>query len=719
MVINYIFRLIGTFIIKIILYPKPSVNFSASEISYENNKTSAIIPESKLKYGLYLFEIKLDSFQAFTKACLNINYENTSDVLHMPLKGGNITRRTLLIKHSSARLQLVFNEKILDLEISQIRITNLYFWLGELFLKRRLINRHINTKYDLNKLWALYNETFITGEFSSAYNNTYQSWIKEYESKLAPPVYDREAPPNFSIILYSYNENFNHIQVTTESIERQSYDNWEVVVCCDNDEAIQKQYHNRNKIKLVTTSQDTSFYQSLNRCKQAADGNLIIFLEAGNTLSDNALEHIASYYQHHPDANIFYSDDDLLDEDGSRIFPRFKPDWNKLYFYSYDYLSGFIIFSAKHIEPISFRDGFEEAELYDFLLSSIDACKDDQAHIIHIPRILYHTNNIAPGSKLLSENILQINRVQSLQSHLEGCREFNTLEAYRKDCVRIRYKIDNPQPMVSLVIPTRDNSLLLRGCIKGLLKNTAYSNLEIIIVNNNSTKPDTLDYLSSLSVEDRIKIIDYPHPFNFSAINNYAVNQTSGAIIGLLNDDTEAINPDWLEEMVSFAVQDKIGCVGAKLYYPNGNIQHGGVILGLGDVAGHAHRYFPEDSTGYLNRLNCTQYISAVTGACLLVRKEIYEEVNGLDEKNLTIAYNDVDFCIKVREAGYNNVWTPHAKLYHYESISRGSENSLKKKLRYREEVKYMHRKWGKILREDPYYHPFLTNKREDFSLKF
>jgi GT2 family glycosyltransferase len=282
---------------------------------------------------------------------------------------------------------------------------------------------------------------------------------------------------------------------------------------------------------------------------------------------------------------------------------------------------------------------------------------------------------------------------------------------------RLRFAPPRPAPLVSIVIPTRDKVELLRMSIGSILSKTPYEPFEILVIDNGSVDKETTDYLAEVGNTPRIRVLPYPRPFNFSAINNFGARQAKGTLLALLNNDIEVLGPDWLTEMVSFAAQDEVGCVGAKLYYPNRTIQHAGVILGLGGVAGHSHKYFPPYDAGYFGRLKLVQNFSAVTGACLVVRKDVFFEVGGLDEK-LTVAFNDVDFCLKVREAGYRNVWTPFAELCHHESLSRGYEDTLERVERFRGEINFMKKKWGEALYCDPFYSPHLTLDREDFSIQ-
>ena len=280
------------------------------------------------------------------------------------------------------------------------------------------------------------------------------------------------------------------------------------------------------------------------------------------------------------------------------------------------------------------------------------------------------------------------------------------------------WPVPTPAPLVSLLIPTRDKREVLEVAVRSILDKTTYPNFEIVILDNGSVEPQTLQWFEAVQRnESRVRVLRYDLPFNYAAINNFGEKHARGSIIGLINNDVEVISPGWLTEMVGHVCRQDVGCVGAKLYYSDGTIQHGGVIIGIGGVAGHSHKYAPANAYGYFSRLLLTQAVSAVTGACLLVRRDVYREVNGLDEQNLAIAFNDVDFCLKVRQAGYHSVWTPYAELYHHESVSRGSEDTPEKAARFQAEAEFMMKKWGEQLKRDPYYSPHLTLDREDFSI--
>jgi GT2 family glycosyltransferase len=283
---------------------------------------------------------------------------------------------------------------------------------------------------------------------------------------------------------------------------------------------------------------------------------------------------------------------------------------------------------------------------------------------------------------------------------------------------RIRWRLPDPPPLVSLIIPTRDKLDLLKTCVESILALTSYPNYEILVVDNQSSERETLDYMRSLQTRERVSVLHHDQPFNYSAINNWAARRASGEIIGLVNNDIEVISPDWLDEMASQAWRPEVGAVGAMLYYPDDRIQHAGVILGLGGIANHAYAGLPKGYAGHGGRARVCQYLSAVTAACLLVRRDVFDQVGGLDEK-LQVAFNDVDFCLRLREAGYWNIWTPFAELYHHESASRGTEDSPEKIERFLGEVALMEQRWRHLLRVDPAYNRNLTLMDQDFSLAF
>ena len=339
--------------------------------------------------------------------------------------------------------------------------------------------------------------------------------------------------------------------------------------------------------------------------------------------------------------------------------------------------------------------------------------------VVHIPRVLYHWRAI-PGSTALAadeKNYAADTGRLAVAEHLKrrGLAAVVTAAPEAPQFNRVRFVLPDPLPLVSVIIPTRDLVDLLSTCIESIFRLTTYPAFEIIIIDNGSSETATADFFASLPA-DRVKVVRDDSPFNFSALNNRGAKVARGDLLCLMNNDIEIITPDWLEEMVSFAVQSEIGCVGARLWYPDGRLQHGGVIVGLGGVAGHSHKYALKGLSGYFKRSVLHQSLCAVTAACIVVRRSCFEAVNGLDE-NFAVAFNDVDFCLRIKEAGYRNVWTPCAEMIHHESVSRGQNDTPDKQALFASEVQKMKGRWGEKLLVDPAYSPNLTLDYEDFSL--
>jgi GT2 family glycosyltransferase len=342
--------------------------------------------------------------------------------------------------------------------------------------------------------------------------------------------------------------------------------------------------------------------------------------------------------------------------------------------------------------------------------------------IRHLPFILYHwrvhttSTSIEAGVK----PYISAAQIRAVSDHL-------TRTGNGKACVeqlpavhalRVRYPLPSPPPLISLIIPTKDQVDLLRECVEGLLHRTNYSNIEILIVDNGSTDTQTLSWLRSIPAADpRVSVLRDERPFNYSRLNNWAARQARGTILGFINNDIQIIHPEWLDEMVSHVIRANIAAVGARLLYPNGTIQHAGVITGIGGVAGHPFKGWNANSMGYFYRARLPQDLSAVTAACMLVRKDVFDHIGGFDEEKLSIAFNDVDLCLKIRATGYRVVYTPYAELLHHESASRGYENNPEKQRRFEQEVETMKERWGSLLADDPFYNPNLSLETENFDL--
>ena len=537
-------------------------------------------------------------------------------------------------------------------------------------------------------------------------------------------------PPIFSVVMPVYNTKAEWLREAIDSVRNQIYPHWQLCIADDASTAphvreILEHYRALDsRIQIIYRTECGHISAASNSALALATGDFVALLDHDDVLAEDALYHVAARLQQTPEAQILYSDEDKLAEDGTRAEPHFKSDWNPDLFFSQNYICHLCVIRRLVLEKIGgFRLGVEGSQDHDLLLRCLPHVRDSQ--ILHIPRILYHwrihpqSTAQSAGGKSYTEDAALKALKDFFNEHVS--QDIKVERASGSNTYRLRWPIPSPEPLVSLLIPTRDRRELVETAISSIIEKSDYRNFEILILDNGSTDPDTLEYFTRIPREDsRVRVVPYHHPFNFSAINNYGVSQARGEVIGLINNDIEIISPGWLHEMLSHALRPEIGCVGAKLFYSNDTIQHGGVIVGLGGLAAHSHSHFKRNETGYFHRLHCVQNLSAVTAACLLVRKSVFEQVGGFDEKNLTVAFNDVDLCLKVRAAGYRNLWTPYAELYHYESLSRGYEDTAEKIQRFQAEIFHMKKKWGNggNLQIDSYYNPNLTLDREDFSLR-
>lgn len=560
----------------------------------------------------------------------------------------------------------------------------------------------------------------------------YKAWIAAYDynderdrSALSAKISNLAQQPLISVVMPVYETPSALLDAAIQSVVDQIYSNWELCIANDASpsERVRRQLDDwaarEPRIKVVHRAENGHICHATNSAFELATGSWIALLDHDDVLRPHALEEVALVLRDNPKASLIYSDEDKLDEKGGRFDPHFKCDYAPELLRSMNYLNHLTVHRADLVRAVGgWRPGFEGSQDYDLNLRIIE--RVEPGTIVHIPKVLYHWRAVAGSTALAGseKNYAYEAGFRALEEHLGRTGQNATVRAIPGiPFYRVRHEITEPAPLVSLVIPTRDRVDFLRVAVDSILEKTTYAPYEIIIMDNSSVEPETMAYFEEVSARDNVRVIPHPHPFNFSAICNHGVREASGSIIGLVNNDVEVITPDWLSEMVSWVQLDRVGCVGAKLYYADDRVQHGGVIIGLGGVAGHGHKHFHRSEYGYFYRLCVPQNLSAVTAACLLVRKDVYRQVGGLDEERLKVAFNDVDFCLKVRDAGYDNLWTPFAELYHHESPSRGAEDTPEKQARFTSEVETMKARWGKKLMSDPYYSPNLTKDREDFSL--
>lgn len=563
------------------------------------------------------------------------------------------------------------------------------------------------------------------------FNNSYLKWIKKYDSytqdeyKIWKKSFEQYlSKPLISIVIILDETKERKLRATIDSILEQIYINWEIYIIedfklQDDSKNLIKEYIEReSRIKSLTNSNDKGTWsETFNKYMNEITSEFIAFIDAGDTLERHALAWIALDIINYPKTVILYPDEDSIDKNGIRKNPWFKPDWNPDLFLSYpdNIIGNFGIYKLSMVRQANgFYGEYDLAQKFDLALRLIETIESDQ--IRHIPRILYHRYDKNSNKNINKNRINEI--LKAVNNHLTR-KEIQALAASTSDglYIRVKYFLPRKLPLITLIIPTYNQFNLLHQCINSIIEKTDYQNYEITIINNNSDDSKTCQYLQDLNNLPRINVMDYPHPFNYSAINNLAVNFAHGELIGFINNDIEVINGEWLSEMVSHALRPEIAAVGARLWYKDDTLQHGGVILGIGGAANHAHKGVPRRDHGYFGRAVLTQNFSAVTGACLVMRKDLFIGVGGFNEKKLAVSFNDIDLCLKLIKLGLKIVWTPYANLYHHESVSRGYDDTFEKIARSQEEIAYMHQQWKELLMADPAYNPNLTLESEDFKL--
>ena len=523
-----------------------------------------------------------------------------------------------------------------------------------------------------------------------------------------------------SVVMPVHEPHERWLRAAVASVQRQLYPRWELCIAAEASTSpriralLAEVARNDPRIKLTLRESGGDVSATSNSALGLASGDYVVLLDPEDELTEHALFWLAAEVESHPGADLIYGDEDRLDDRGVFSDPCFKPDWNPDLFFSHNYLAhGCALRTTRVREAGGFRDGFEGSHDYDLCLR-LTVGAANSTMVRHVPRVLYHHRRIEGATAPVSTAFSRAAQ-RALQERLDsaGARvEIAPLPGTH----RVHWPVPQPGPLVSLIIPTRDGRALLESCVESLIRKTRYRNFELLVVDNQSASPDAVEYLRSLERRSAARVLPYDRPFNFSAINNFAVGHAKGELIGLLNNDVEIIEEGWLEEMVSHALRPEIGVVGARLLYPDRTLQHGGVILGIGGVANHAHKFFPADEPGYQSRAQLTQNFSAVTAACMVMRRSTYLAVGGLDE-TMAVAFNDVDFCLRVRETGLRNLWTPYATLLHHESKSRGAEDTRRKRARFRRETETLVGRWREAIRNDPAYNPNLTIEGENFTL--
>jgi O-antigen biosynthesis protein len=570
-------------------------------------------------------------------------------------------------------------------------------------------------------------------QLSGFSSNSYALWIKTHEPGTNGLQKQKQISntfkyhPKISLITPVWNTNPDWLTATIDSVINQTYDNWELCIADgasskENVRIILDEYSRKDsRIKVKYLPQNKGISGNTNEALSLATGEYIGLLDHDDELAPFALYEVVKALNEKPETDFIYSDEDKIDRKGRRIEPVFKPDWSPDLFLSCMYTCHLGIYRKSITDAIAgFRPEYDGSQDYDFGLRFIEKT----GNIYHIPLILYHWR-MADGSAAGDEKA----KMYAYTAAKKALHEYLARNHIQGDVVdgtwlgsyRVRREIVG-NPLVSIIIPSKENVDILKNCITSIITRTSYTNYEILVTDNQSYDEATLEYYREIEKDSRIKVLHYDSSFNFSAINNYAVSQAGGEYNLFLNNDTRIITTEWISCMLEHSQREDVGAVGAKLLFPNNSIQHCGVILGLGpvegeEVAGHPYSKMFE-SHGHGGRISVIGNYSAVTAACMMIRKQVFLEMGGFDEE-LAYAYNDIDLCLRLRKRGYLIVYTPYASLYHYESLSRGSEDTQEKLARHKKEVTRMRNKWGNIIsRGDPYYNPNLSLTRSDYSLR-
>ncbi|MBO5398598.1 MAG: glycosyltransferase family 2 protein [Clostridia bacterium] len=530
--------------------------------------------------------------------------------------------------------------------------------------------------------------------------------------------------PKISIVVPMYNTPKNFFEELVDSCIRQSYTNWELCLADGSPEEnkeLRKIYSKDKRIKYKFLGKNEGISGNTNEALKMVTGDYIALLDHDDLLSDYALYFVVECINNHPDVEFMYSDEDKINEKGDRYDAYFKPDFAPDTLRCQNYICHFSIFKKELMDKLEgFRSKYDGAQDYDIFLRMSEITEPSK--IRHIPRILYHWRVHSESTAKLDSNAKNYafdNGVVAIQDHINrlGLKGKVTPGevggTYRTD-----YEVIG-NPKVSIIIPNKDGKDILEVCIKSLLEKTTYTNYEIVIVENNSTSKEIFKYYTELEKNEKIKVVKYPETgFNYPAIINYGVRNSDGEYVVQLNNDTELITPNWLELMLGFCQRKDVGGVGVKLYYPDNTIQHAGIIVGLGGVAGHRFKEVPKGGHGYFAKESMIEDLSAVTAACIMNPRSVYEEVGYMDE-GFAVAFNDVDFCLKIREKGYLIVYNPFVEFKHYESKSRGTENTPEKIKRFQGEIARFKERWQDFLDEgDPYYNINLSLDTEQYHIK-
>lgn len=577
--------------------------------------------------------------------------------------------------------------------------------------------------YGVKEFWVRLHERFEPEEVP--YGPWYEQYIPTREELEKQRKKKWNYGPKISIIVPAYKTPEAFLRQLMDSLLAQTYANWELCIANASPEDasmeyVLKEYAKKDsRILWKKLEENKGIAENTNEAFAMATGEFAGLLDHDDLLAPNALYEVAKALETEPDIDVLYTDEDKVrgDEVLEHFQTHLKPDFNIDLLRSNNYICHFFVVRKSLLEKTGgFRREYDGAQDYDFIFR----CTQAAGKIHHIPEILYHWRThqsstadnpesklyaFEAGKRAIEENLRQ----NGLIGEVSHTKDYGFY--------RVKYPVQG-EPLVSIIIPNKDAKEDLEKCIQSILEKSSYTNYEILIVENNSTGEEIFSYYKELSENSRIRLLRWKREFNYSAINNYGAKKAKGDYLLFLNNDTEVISPDWIEEMLGFCQRPDTGIVGARLYFGNNTVQHAGTVIGIGGIAGHMFTDMPRERSGYMHKAAIIQDLSAVTAACMMVKRQVFDEVQGFEEQ-LSVAFNDVDFCLRVREKQYLVVYDPYVELYHYESKSRGAEDSKEKVRRFQSEIEFMRCRWETLLKKgDPYYNKNLSLVKWNYSLK-
>ena len=555
----------------------------------------------------------------------------------------------------------------------------------------------------------------------------YGPWFEKHRPSESELEKQREKKwketPVFSIVVPAYRTPVLFLEQMIESVRSQTYPFWELCIANASPEdeqmaeLLRRYIQMDQRIHVKNLNKNLGIAENTNEAFSMASGTFVGLLDHDDLLAPQALYRMMERLEE-KEIDVFYTDEDKVTTDLAEHFqPHFKPDFNLDLLRSNNYITHFFVARTELVRNVGgFRQEYDGAQDYDFIFR----CVEQAGEICHIPEILYHwrTHKESTSDNPVSKMYAFEAGKRAIEGNLERCG-VQAVVSHTKDLgfYQVGYPVQG-SPLVSVLIPNKDQKESLKKCLDSVFEKTTYSNYEIIIIENNSTESETFEYYRELQKRSNVKVITWKEGFNYSAINNFGEKEASGDYLLFLNNDVEVINPRWMEEMLGNCQRPEVGITGAKLYYPDDTIQHAGTIIGIGGIAGHAFLNMPRSRTGYLHKASIQMNLSAVTAACMMMKRSVFEQIGGFEEK-LTVAFNDVDLCLRTVQAGYLVVYNPKVELYHYESKSRGSEDNEEKVRRFQREIEFMRSRWITILKEgDPNYNKNLTLSKWNYSLR-